>query len=143
MNLPSEAILEWLAKVRARLDGFVAPLREQFPAVQINSFAGAVGDLTEFQAQQVGLEAQLPSAHSVALTITAAYLTTTPRVLGDVGWDADTGGGTEASTSEEWGTSTEWPIASADNLMKVEEDLQRLVDAFRGAIVRGRSRQHS
>lgn len=137
-TLPSSAILEWLQAMRAQLDDVTASLRARFPSVEIHSFGGPVGSLTEFQAHHVGLEALLPSSDCVALSITAAYLTTESRVFGDVCWGTDAGGITEASTCEGWRSSTEWPLASADNLASVEQALPRLLDALFSAIDRGR-----
>jgi hypothetical protein len=135
-TVSANVVTQWLARLRAKLDDVVSPLRDRLRGVQIHVNAGTVGSLTEFQGQNVWLEALLPSGDSIALSITAAYLTTTPRVFADVCWDAEADGGTEASTFEQWGSSTEWPVASAENLDRVEQDLSRLIDALCGAVER-------
>ena len=135
--LSRAAIAEWLQAMRARLDELSVSLRDRLPGVQVHSYGGPVGSRTELQGHDVGLEATLPTGNSIALNISAAYLTTTPRVLADVCWDADAGGAIEASTWEDWQSTREWPLASAANLARVEEDLSRLLEAFCAAIERG------
>jgi hypothetical protein len=100
-------------------------------------YGWSVGDRTEFQGYSVGVEATLPSLDGLALSVTAAYLTTTPRVLGDVCWDAPSGT-IEATTCEDWLHSSSWPLATTENLRRVEQELPRLVDALAVAIERGR-----
>lgn len=112
-------------------------LRDRLPGVQIRSYSGPVGSRTELQGHHVGLEATLRTGNSIALSISTAYLTTTPRVLADICWDADAGGMIEASTWDDWQSTGDWPLASADNLARVEEELPRLLEAFCAAIERG------
>lgn len=140
--LSRAAIAEWLQIMRARLDELSVSLRDRLPGVQIRSYGGPVGSRTELQGHGVGLEATLPTGNSIALSISTAYLTTTPRVLADICWDADAGGTIEASTWEDWQSTRDWPLASADNLARVEQDLPRLVEAFCTAIERGNPIAH-
>ncbi len=45
----------------------------------------------------------------------------------------------EASTYEDWTSSSDWPVASAESLAGVEAELPRLVDALCAALERGGS----
>jgi hypothetical protein len=132
-ELTQGALVEWITSLRARIDELAEVVKRRFPGVEIRTFGGPIGSLTEFQGHDVGLEAILPTG-CVALTVTAAYLNTAPRVFGDVSWD----GSVEATTCDECMGSTEWPLASAANLAKIERNLPSLVDAFAAAIERGR-----
>jgi hypothetical protein len=137
-TLAGNAIVEWLTgTIAVRLKELAQPLRLRFPGVRIQMFGGPVGSRTEFQGYHVGVEADLPSGDGIGLSVCAAYLTTAPRVLGDVCWDAP-GGTIEATTCEDWLHSSGWPLATTENLRRVEQELPRLVDALAVAIERGR-----
>ncbi len=132
----SAEVTEWLAAMRAALDGIAEVLRARFPAVRIVVEDATLGSLTAYQARHTYLEAILAGGDAIALEITAAYLTTTPRVSADVTWNADAGGAGEASTFEHWSSSTEWPPATAENRRRIQDDLPRLVEALASALDR-------
>ena len=125
----ASALVDWLLTTIRPL------LPEAFPSVQIHPYEGPAGSLTALQAHEVGVEATFPSGDCVALCVTVAYLTTTPRVIGEV-WSDAARGALEATTSEGCHSSEQWPLASPENLASIEQALPRLVDALRAAIDR-------
>jgi len=135
-TVPVEAVRAWLEQIHANLDELLPHLRSAFPNVHFATFSRSFGSLTEFQGHAVGIEATFSSGDCVALDVSAGYLTTTPRVYGDVSWNPEAPGGVETSTCEDCYHSTEWPVATQRNLDAIERDVPRLVDVFRDAIDR-------
>lgn len=134
-ELTPVVLVEWVMSLRPRIDEYANAVQHRFPNAKAQSFGGPIGSLTEFQGHDVGLEAVLPSG-DVALTITAAYMTTTPRVFAVVAWGAN-GGGWEASTCDNCMSSRDWPLASPASLARIEVYLPTLVEALFVALERG------
>ena len=134
--LGGPAVHAWLDELRTRLDREAAALREQHPSCSVRVHAHAVGEQTDFKGRTVNLEVTLADGEAIALAVTAAYLTTLPRLDADVSWSH---GNVEAATWES-GSSTEWTIATGESVQHLERDLPRLLDALRFAIVGGRKR---
>jgi hypothetical protein len=135
--LGGPAVHAWLDELRQRLDREAATLRGMYPACGIRVLAHDVGARTELQGRLVALEVTLEDGEAVALGVTAAYLTTLPRLDADVSWSH---GNVEAATWEST-QSTEWQPATADNIAALERDLPRLIAALHAAIARGRPRR--
>jgi hypothetical protein len=135
--LGGPAVSTWLDELRARLDGEAEALRAHHPGCSVRVLSHAVGARTDFQGRTVILEVTLADGEAIALAVTAAYLTTLPRVDADVSWSH---GNIEAATWNS-GSSTEWPVATAEHLAHLERDLPRLLGAVREGIGCGRPRR--
>jgi hypothetical protein len=138
---PRRAMLAWLTTtVEPRLRALTSSLPARFPAARIEIHDDAIGSDTPLQAHSIDVEARIADdrRHVVTLSVTVAFLTTTPRVDSNVFWTLPLGTSVEASTFAPGGRVAErWPLASADNLARVEADLPRLVDALAAALARG------
>ena len=135
--LGGPAVHTWLDELRARLDLEADAVREQHPACAVRVHSHAVGERTEFQGRTVLLEVTLEDGEAIVLAVTAAYLTTLPRIDADVSWSH---GNIEAATWDS-GSSTEWTVATAEHVAHLDRDLPRLLAALREGIVRGRPRR--
>ncbi len=127
----------WLDELRARLDREAEALRAQHTACAVRVHSHAVGERTDFQGRTVLLEVTLEDGEAIVLAVTAAYLTTLPRIDADVSWSH---GNIEAATWES-ASSTEWSVASAEHIAHLDRDLARLLGALRDGIARGRPRR--
>ena len=135
--LRGPAVQAWLDELRTRLDREAETLRAQHPACAVRVHSHAVGERTEFQGRTVILEVTLEDGEAIALSVTAAYLTTLPRLDADVSWSH---GNVEAATWDA-ASSTEWTVATGEHVAQLERDLPRLLAAVQGGITRGRPRR--
>lgn len=122
------------------LERLAADLRKRFSAFQFNVYRGPVGDLTEYQGYDVGLECIFPSASSggsenISLSVDLCHLTSKPKVM------ARAEGGKESSTffRDNWSTSTDWLEATPETLRDLAENFPRISKAFEAAVQRAAS----
>lgn len=135
--LGGPAVQAWLDELRGSLDREAQALVAQHPACSVRVHSYAVGERTDFQGRTVILEVTLEDGEAIALCVTAAYLTTLPRLAADVSWSH---GNIEAVTWDS-DSSSEWPLATAEHIGHLDRDLARLLAALRQGIVRGRPRR--
>jgi hypothetical protein len=97
-------------------------------------YSAPVGSRSDFQGHEVRVDVTLADGELIALAVTAAYLTTEPRLYADVSW----GHGNVVARTWDVESSTEWPIATREHVEHLQRDLTRLMAAMREAIAHGR-----
>jgi hypothetical protein len=131
--LGGPVVREWLDALRERFEHEMGELRA-IPGVDVRVCSAPVGSCTEFQGHDVRVDVTLADGESLALSVTAASLTTLPRLYADVSWSH----GNVVARTWDVESSAEWPVASPEHVEHLERDLARLFAAMREAIVRGR-----
>jgi hypothetical protein len=123
------------------LESVASQVRARFPSLKFNVWHSPTGRLTEHPGYDMGLECVFP-AHAegapdnVALIIELCYLTTTPRIMGEVVWGHPSGQ-LEAEFRDKYVTSAEWPEAKPETIEELREFFPNLVRAFVSAVERG------
>lgn len=120
--------LEWAAK----------RLRAEFPRHTIRTYSHSVGSKTTFQGYDVGIDCLIPDVDDlerpdgVCIGIGIRHITTEPLIDGaDVCWNHPSGHLELALVRD--------PVPlTQDRLIEVKRQLPQLVDALRGALLRGR-----
>jgi hypothetical protein len=135
--LGGPAVREWLETLRERFEHEMGDLRA-IPGVDVRVVSTPVGSSSDFQGHDVRVEVTLANGETLVLSVTSAYLTTTPRLFADVTW----GHGNEVASTWPSGSADAWPIATKANVDHLEHDLPRLLTAMREAFARGRRTQH-
>jgi hypothetical protein len=131
-----DELMDWLlGPLTARIDDAVTDLRHRHPSWLIEICQRSIGTDTAFDAHQRVIEVEAPGAASAVLTVSLAYLSTTPRVYADVTWSADCSDVT--TTSDGSHGSDEWPPVSAASLAHVESEVPRLFNALCAALEHG------
>jgi hypothetical protein len=132
---------DWVARLEQRLlpqlGAIADELAAEFPAVDISVYCGPVGNLTEWQGHDFGIDcvfdrAKAEVSDNLALTIDLAHLTTRPQLTGlDVYWGYPDATHELALISD--------PVDLDDAALdRIEAALPQLVAALRSALARGR-----
>jgi hypothetical protein len=131
--LGGPVVREWLDALRERFEHELGELRA-IPGLGVSVCSTPVGSRSDFQGHEVRVDVTLADGESLALSVTAAYLTTLPRLHADVSWSH----GNVVARTWDVESSAQWPVATAEHVEHLERDLPRLVAATREAISRGR-----
>ena len=122
------------------VERLASEMRQLFPALKFNVWRSPVGVLTQYQGYDFGVECVFPTntvniSDNVALSVELFHLTSTARVMAQVGWGHPSGD-IEASFSD-WQSSAQWPEATPTVLAELEQSFPKLILAFRSAVQRG------
>jgi hypothetical protein len=131
--LGGPVVREWLESLRERFEHEMGDLRA-IPGVRVVVQSAPVGSRSDFQGHDSRVEVTLANGESVALSVTAAYLTTVPRLYADVAW----GHGNVVASTWDVESSAAWPVATQEHVDHLQRDLTRLLAAMREAIAAGR-----
>jgi hypothetical protein len=131
--LGGPVVREWLESLRERLEHEMGELRA-IPGVTVRVQSAPVGSCSDFQGHDVRVEVTLANGESLVLSVTAGYLTTLPRVCADVAW----GHGNVVASTWDVEMSSQWPVATQENVDYLQRDLARLLAAMRESIAHGR-----
>ena len=126
--------------LRPLLHAYVARLRAAHPEMQIDQYEGPVGESTEYQGYQIGIDCTVPGSGdldtptSLALEVSVKRASTMPEIdAADVAWGHPSGY-VEAALLDEAAQLSERAIQD------LVAGLPRLLDAMDAALVRGRPR---
>lgn len=131
--LGGPVVREWLEGLRERFEHELGELRA-IPGLDLRVCSDPVGSHSDFKGHDVRALVTLADGESLVLSVTAAYLTTEPRLFADVSW----GHGNVVACTWAADSSQDWPIATSEHVADLERDLPRLITAMREAIARGR-----
>lgn len=131
--LGGPVVREWLDALRERFEHALGELRS-IPGIDVRVVSTPVGSRSDFQGHDVRALVTLGNGESIVLSVTAAYLTTVPRLSADVAW----GHGNVVTSTWDVDRSEDWPSATPEHVAHLERDLPRLVAAMREAIALGR-----
>ena len=118
-------------------------LTNEFQNVQARAYSVPEGSLTEYQGHGLYVDCLFTDAFddetdNVALTVSLAYLTTTPRINAGVCWGHPKAY-IEASFCPECLSSEDWPEVSDEVLDRLYADIPRLSAALIDAVKRRKS----
>jgi hypothetical protein len=123
------------------VERLASEMRQRFPALKFNVWRSPVGVLTQHQGYDFGVECVFPTntpniSENVALSVELCDLTSTARVMAEVGWGHPSGD-IEASFRDDWQSSAQWPEATPTVLSELEQSFPKLILAFQSAVQRG------
>lgn len=131
------------SRFRQRLEAHAEAIRKEFPDVEANIWSGAVGSRTDYQGHDIGIDCGIGGVsnnqpNNVALIIGVMHLTTEPVICeAEVVWGHPSG-----RVEIDLLGDTDVPYADMQ-IAVVEDRLDELVAALRGALRRGKPADES
>jgi hypothetical protein len=123
------------------LNRLALEMQQRHPELIFAVWSSPTGTLTDYKGHDLGVECCFQQsspkvASVVALSIDVCHLTSTPRVMLEVGW-AHPSGHVEASYPDDWSSSDEWPTATPEVLNDLKRRFPDFIRAFQLAVERG------